>query len=259
MRRDWMILGAALAVSLVGCGGGGGASTPSDVCGPTFRTPNYVTDLDPVDNSANFILRWPAFPLGIFFTNDQTFLDGATTVTASSRFREGAARWSAATGNGITFRDSAAANGSDIRVTFNRLANRPGNGDVLGLTRVTFFQSSGTIVRAEITINTWPGITRAEFLNGLRDTSTHELGHALFLQGHSSNSSDVMYWTSATDDDRALSTRDINSVLTAYCGTFRTRDRRDGAAIGLPGERPIVIEMHCRLNAPCTPGCTKIH
>lgn len=259
MRWGWIVLGAFITAGLTGCGGGGGSSSSSETCGPEFRTPNYVTDRDPVDNSPNFVLRWPAFPLGIFFKNDETYLDGATTVTASSRFREGAARWAAATANGISFRDSTSASGSDIEITFNRLANRPGNGDVLGLTRVTYFPSSGTIVKAEITMNTWPGMTRAEFVNGLRDTSTHELGHALFLQGHSSNNGDVMYWTSASDDDRALSTRDINSVLTAYCGTFRSRDRRDGTPLGLPGEKPVTIEMHCRLNAPCTPGCTKIH
>jgi predicted Zn-dependent protease len=244
MKTSLITLAATIAVvGVIGCGGGGGNSNTNTplTCGPNYLTPNYVQATDPGDGSQNQILVWAGFPLTIRFTNSESATYGGTNFDTTTTFMEAVNRWVVASGNAIAINQTTAST-ADITVTVNRLPAAPGAGGTLGFTQISYFPSTGQIDSARITMNTWPGMTQAQFVNGLRGTMTHEVGHALFLQGHSDDANDNMYFQGSSSQDRSLTTRDENSFLTAYCGTFASRSR---AAKGQPGEQLKTITIEC--------------
>ncbi len=203
----WIIGSATLVIGAIGCGGGGsstGGSTPL-ACGPEYLTPNYVTATDPGDNEENVILTWPAFPLNVYFASNQSATFTGTAYNTTDTFLEALQRWSDASGGNMTFNHVNSSTGADITVNVNQLSSAPGGGGTLGYTQVTYYPSNGQIVSANVTMNTWPGMTRAQFVDGLRGTSTHEFGHALFLQGHSDLQADSMYYQGSSALDKAAS------------------------------------------------------
>jgi hypothetical protein len=225
-----------------GCGGGGTTSnTGSLTCGPTFKTPNYVLAIDPANSEPNDIRFWPSFPISIHFENSQNFDDNGSTVSTTDLTRTAMSRWVGAADNAPLFTETGSPNGAKVKISFNQLASPPGSGGTLGRTLVSFFPSNNELVTAEIVINTWPGMTRAQFLDGLTQTITHELGHALYLQGHSDVQADTMYFQSDPSADAPLTTRDINSFQTAYCGKFsnnlQSRSPRN--------EQPVSVLITC--------------
>jgi len=245
----WIALSAALTIGAIGCGGGGGSSsngTTPLACGPNYLTPNYVTATDPGDNEENEVLTWPAFPLRVYFASNQTATFSGTEYDTTDTFLDALQRWSDASTGNMTYSQITTSTNADIVVNVNQLNSAPGGGGTLGYTQVTYFPSTGQIVSAEVTINTWPGMTRAQFVDGLRGTTTHEFGHALFLQGHSDVQADNMYFQGSSALDKNLTTRDRNSFLTAYCGTFATRSPERAIAKGAPGEQPVTKTIYCR-------------
>lgn len=247
MRARFPILltaGTLIIGGVIGCGGGGdstGNTTPL-ACGPNYLTPNYVEATDPGDNDQNQILTWPGFPLTVHFASSDSRTFSGTTYNTTDTFTEALDRWVAASGGDLTYSVVGSPTGADIIVNVNQLSSSPGGGGTLGFTQITFFPSNGQIVSARITINVWPGMSAAQFVDGLRGTTTHEFGHALFLQGHSDIQADNMYFQGSSALDKPLTTRDRNSFLTAYCGTFNSRSRQ---ASGIPGEQPVTITINC--------------
>jgi hypothetical protein len=237
-----------ILIGIFGCGGGGGGSSSGNTtplsCGPEYLTPNYTQATDPGDNEPNLILTWPGFPLNVYYQTEETRTFGGNTFSTTDIFQDALARWVSASGGEMAINTISTTTGADIIVNVNQLGAAPGSGGTLGFTQVTYFPSTGQIVSARITINTWPGMTQAQFTNGLRGTTTHEFGHALFLQGHSDNTADNMYYQGSSSTDKVLSTRDANSFLTAYCGTFASRSR-SREAVGAPGEQPVTITINC--------------
>lgn len=245
----WIAISAALTIGAIGCGGGGGSSTNGNTplaCGPTYLTPNYVTATDPGNNEANEVLTWPGFPLNIYFASNQTATYNSNTFDTTDTFTEALTRWSTASSGAMTFNEINSSTGADITINVNQLSAAPGSGGTLGFTQVTYFPSTGQIVSATITINTWPSMTQAQFVDGLRSTATHEFGHSLFLQGHSDQTADNMYYQGSSALDKPLTQRDTNSFLTAYCGNFATRSREKQAAQGAPGEQPVTKTIYCK-------------
>jgi predicted Zn-dependent protease len=244
----WIALSATIVVGAIGCGGGGGSSNGSTplACGTNYLTPNYVTATDPGDNQENVILTWPGFPLRVYFASNQTATYSGTTYDTTDTFLDALQRWSDASTGNMTFTKINTSTNADITVNVNQLASAPGGGGTLGYTQVTYYPSNGQIVSANVTINTWPGMTEAQFADGLKGTSTHEFGHALFLQGHSDQIPDSMYYQGSSALDKSLTTRDKNSFLTAYCGTFATRSIERPVAQGAPGEQPVTKTIYCK-------------
>lgn len=236
-----VLFGVACAATgvLLGCGGGGSSSSNPLTCGPTYLTPNYVTAVDPGDNTPNEVLTWSQFPLRLFIKN--TVTHPSTVATTDEHAIEAASRWTNASNGQANF--VRVTQQSQAQVTFEvaTLPSPVGSGGTLGFTEVTYFQSNRQIVSARIVVNVWNGMTSDQFDKGLKNTITHEFGHALFMQGHSDADADVMYFQGELDVDSALTTRDVNSFLTAYCGNFRSRATRSN-----PDEKPVTIRIECK-------------
>ena len=228
------IAGFAVAAMVIGCGGGGSSAGTSGSlsCGPNYLTPNYTVATDPGNGEPNFLLTWAGFPLRVHFENNITYDNNGSPVAGSDIVLEAAQRWIDATGGSASLTTTNQSANADIVVRFNDIGSSPGPGSTLGTTQITYYPSNNTIARAVITMNYWPGMTQAEFMEGFKHTAAHEVGHALFLQGHSDHASDVMFYQGSTTQDSPLTTRDSNSLVTAYCGNFRSRNRSAGEPLG---------------------------
>jgi hypothetical protein len=64
-------------------------------------------------------------------------------------------------------------------------------------------------------------------LRGLKTTAAHEFGHALGINGHSDNPSDVMFYGRQVNkpEDVPVSPRDLNTLRAAYAGLTATAAR----------------------------------
>lgn len=234
---------AVLAALVAGCGGGGNSQSGggSLACGPNFATPNYVQVTDPGTQRQNTLRYWPSFPVRVYIENEETYDDDGTTVSTSDLTRIAMSRWVAAADNAPVFLETDNPSEAKIKIAFAQTTSAPGSGGTLGRTVVSFFPSNNQLVSAEITINLWPNMTRAQFVQGLRQTIAHEFGHALYLQGHSDVAADTMYYQTDPSKDGPLTTRDINSFHTAYCGNFGN----NLTSRSLPGEQPVTEVVDC--------------
>lgn len=214
-RAQW--LGAALlaaALTLSGCGGGGSGpkvvtgtppSNPTNSgsnnrCTNTTYAPNYTSSVR--------LLRWPLFPLRIYFKRDANYSAARQALAV-----EGFNRWVAATGsNGFTYNVVSSEAASNVTVNFYDFNGGPG--DTLGTTVVSFFEESETIDSADISL----GIT-SNRTNDLL-TATHEMGHCLGIYGHSPNRTDLMFFEGNEAAGGVITPLDLNTLLTAYCGNF---------------------------------------
>lgn len=203
-----------LIFSLSGCGGGtSGPATPTATPTPTtpinrsctaqtYR-PNYVVNPD----SDFRLLRWPVFPLRVFFVQDEQ-----NTEARRSLAIDGFDKWGPATNNGATYR--VVSQQSDANVTVRFFAYKGGPGDSLGDSQLSFFEESGTLSFARVNI----GITGDNRNDEI--TATHEFGHALGIYGHSPNPDDLMYFEGNDTRGGELTSADANTLLTSYCGEF---------------------------------------
>lgn len=233
---------SSLALGLLaGCGGGGTAKTTGALtCGPTYKTPNYILAKDPSSGIQNDLRYWANFPVKVFIGPEIIFEDNGVVVNTTTMQTDAALqRWTTAAGSTLFTKTSESQ--AQITITFNELPEEPGPGATLGRTIVTYYPSNNQLVSAEIIVNTWVGMTKAEF-NGLRQTITHEFGHALFLQGHSDVEADTMFWQSDPSTDAPLTTRDKNSFETAYCGDFSD----SLVSREVPNEKPVTKVIICK-------------
>lgn len=243
----------AAGIALVGCGGtgagtssggsgGGGGGRPT--CGVNYATPNYVLDNDPGSGRQNRLLYWERFPLRVAFRNDKFYPDGSGgSISVALLAEEAFGRWQTASSGGVQISRVGSTSEAEVSVTFSTLPSRPGPGGTLATTSLSYVESSGRIVSASIDIATWPGMTVAELFLGLKATSAHEFGHALFLLGHSENSGDLMFPSIDQERDKAISQQDINTLFTSYCGAFN----RSPMERSREAEGPIkTIKINCR-------------
>jgi hypothetical protein len=252
----------AAGIILVGCGGAGGGTSSSSsgggrTCGPNYLTPNYVLDNDPNNGQLNRLLFWERFPLRVAFRNDKTYPDGSGGMISVALLAEEAfGRWQTASSGGVQISRVGSTSEAEVSVTFSTLPSRPGAGGTLGTTSLSFIESSGRIVSASIEIATWPGMTVAELFLGLKATAAHEFGHALFLLGHSENAGDLMFPSVNLERDKMISTQDINSLFTSYCGSFG----RSPVDRSRKPEGPIkTITIACKASAKGKPEASHKH
>lgn len=178
---------------------------------PTCREaygPNY---LDQVDH----LLRWSGLPLRVRFATVTRYEDGSG-LTVEDRVRAGLNQWVAASGGAITWTETDAAD-AEVVIKVEKVGSRPGAGQPLGMTRTTW-AGSDRMTHAETTISVWDGMTGEDF-NRVAITGAHEFGHALGIDGHSNDRSDIMF--AANLGGQSVTTRDLNTVWSLYCGDFR--------------------------------------
>lgn len=220
------------ALLLMSCGGGGGGGSTGVTGADTGSTsgvgplgcplnsfsPNYLQVDDPGSGDPNQVHWWDHFPIRVYFTSNPT-VQGQPLATVSMN---GFNAWSAVAGKTIAVQVGS-ENDADVVVSFQNLSAPPGDGDWVGQTSWSFSPSTKETFESNMTLRTWTGMTSNQVANGLRGTAQHEFGHAIFLDGHSNQSQDSMYPFGSITTYTPLTTRDQNSLKTAYCGSFEDR------------------------------------
>ena len=230
----FLIGGALTALS---CGGGGGPSFVVPVCALDFASPNYAAAVDPSTSLTNKLRWWRGFPVKVWLDAPVTFDPTGANILSTDIITTGINRWPAATTNGVRYTFVASESEAHIKIKVDIL---PGVPTTLADTVATVNQSTGEVVAAVITINTWNGMSLQQFRDGMKATAAHEMGHALYISGHSADVGDLLYWKNNSSLDKAISAPDKNTIETAYCGNFQTRGR--GVGDRLDGDGPFVVE-----------------
>jgi tetratricopeptide (TPR) repeat protein len=127
---------------------------------------------------------------------------------------EAGAIWTRASGGKITFIPTTNREQADIHVKWINAFSK----ETPGRVGEQYYQMLGqTLVKSEVNLATgmqgYKGFLPPEYL--LRIT-THEMGHALGLQGHSPFSEDLMYWEMNEAQTGRLTLRDINTLRLLY-------------------------------------------
>ena len=175
------------------------ATNNNTSCSKTYA-PNYVSSVR--------LLHWTLFPLHIYFNRDANY-SAARQALAVKGFNQ----WVAATGSdGVTYNVVNSEAASNVTVHFYDFTGGPG--DTLGTTVVSYYDASSTINSADMSL----GITGDKANDVL--TAAHEFGHALGIYGHSPNPTDLMYFEGNQSNNGIITSLDLNTVLTAYCGNF---------------------------------------
>ena len=214
-------------LTALSCGGGGAPSFVGPVCSPTFVSPNYAEEVDPDTGDQNSLWWWRGFPVKVWIdpATAHVFDPTGENVFSTDTIMTGINRWPAATSNGVRITIVASQSDADIQITMKEIS---GASIILGATAVTFLQATFEIVAAEISISWWPGMTVEQFRDGMVATVAHEMGHALYLGGHSLTNTDLMFKSNDSSFDKAISIPDENTIQTTYCGNFQTRGRGFG-------------------------------
>ena len=222
MNRLTIALAATLL--LAACGGDGDDSTSN--------VPVYAS----CGNASNYgnqigMIRWRQFPLTVYL--DLSFAPNVNTGTNRDMYTQvvtaGLSGWTAA-GNGIgSFRFANSPLDADIIVRFGSVADAlraigatPGPG-TLG---VAIYKREGNLPTSYIARGTTITLDTQAFTNLMAATSInyqavlqgtvlHEMGHALFSNGHPNVAGSVM--SSAAGSVLSPSASDLSTIREAYC------------------------------------------
>lgn len=208
------VLGIAFVASLASCGGGSDDDDAVNygMCG---NSPNYMQS-----RTAN--TRWKKFPVTVAI--DLSAAPGASTQEINAIYqrgiRAGGSRW-AGSGQGalgeVTYVSGANA---DIVVRFGTTTGPTVAGDA-----TVKYKNNGYIESATITLSNRIFSTYLQAPQTLeeevREVMQHEMGHALFMIGHSPFGTDVMSESGGTNGGQIANPgptqRDINTIREVYC------------------------------------------
>jgi hypothetical protein len=220
-RAGILCIGVLALFSLTSCGGSGGGGGAERSCGTDVYIPNYALDQD-ADGSDNLLTFWDRLPLKVYYEGDVTIRGGSGVDVSWAAFE----RWNTISAQTLVTRTTVLSD-ADVIVRFRIV---PATTTVLGVTTKRIVVSTRETVSAEIQLNVWTTMTNDQFFKGFAATSAHEMGHVLYLSGHSESNADLMFPFGSASADKDISTADYNTLLTAYCGVFDTRASRVKAA-----------------------------
>jgi predicted Zn-dependent protease len=157
------------------------------------------------------LLHWEHFPLHLYFVPSDL-----TTKERKDAVQAGCDQWVHATNDFVRYEVVTKAALADVTVTFLPHESVPDQGGACGHTTMTFLAL--TLKSASIVLAT-TDVTPAD----LQAITAHEFGHALGIDGHSDDPSDLMYAVltrSAANDlpvpSHTLTSRDLNTLKVCY-------------------------------------------
>lgn len=161
------------------------------------KTPQYISDIDR-------IAIWAKKPINYWVEYSDYY------SVAVEAFRE----WERETSYAVSFRKVGKPEYADIKVYF---VDSLGGGNIVGVTYNNKNLENGRYIlknsNIKILQKTASGSFRSKYQ--IRPVILHEIGHALGLEGHSSNKNDMLYHT--TDYYKQnLSKRDIETIRQIY-------------------------------------------
>ena len=205
-----VIAAVAATAVLSGCGGGGGGSTPP--IDDQLFIPNYVSSLD-------LLLHWNHLPARVSFHKPADFAGYGWSATVCE---DAAAEWNQPGKQALT-QVVPYGQPADVVVEFVGRANFSGGPNSTGITNASYNTATYQIASEAIEITP---VEPVAFGNGYLSsndaqvTIAHEIGHAIGIQGHSPYSDDLMHSTFNMGQDYRPTTRDLNTVMTAYPSYF---------------------------------------
>lgn len=216
-----------VVVESAGCGSGGGSyalvaggnKTAGDVtttgassgvgaCRGTSYLPNYANGIDPADGLPNRLYHWQKFPITVYIQSSNY-----TTPLLLQQIETGFNWWVNSTSRLVSYQVVNTPAQADITVQFEA-KGMTGYG---ALTSYSVDGSGNIQPGATITFN----MTYLSQVADITPVAAHEFGHALGIAGHSDQTTDVMFDGPSTYSLTELSNRDVNTLLTAYCGVAR--------------------------------------
>lgn len=175
--------------------------------------------------------KWPAsrLPIKIYISSGHDV--AGYHPEYKSMIRDAFTQWCDASGDKLSWKEVSNRSGADITVDWTTQAKQISTGTEAGetnaLTRLNSATGQGIIYGARMHFLTelnGEGFSDQE----VQRTCLHEAGHALGLQGHSPDRSDVMYYAIAKDAPAELSDRDRETMAHLYSSEPAT----DSIALG---------------------------
>lgn len=187
---------------------------------PTIPTTDFVGAADYLSSvSVQGVYTWEAdkLPIKVFIKADPS-VHGYRPQFAGM-VRNAFDTWSQASGGKLSWREVKNASDADVNIHWTTVVTERPNGTEAGetnaYTQLNRATNRGIIYGAKMTLLTE--------LNGqpfgddfMNKTIIHETGHALGLQGHSPNRTDIMFYAINNDQQPMLTSRDTATMKHLY-------------------------------------------
>ncbi len=204
-------------------------------CSLTTYAPNFGAETDPANGTPNHLYHWNALPTQVYFVpGDYVTPDRKAQALAGFDW------WALATGQPALYQETTQQSAASIVVQFEARGET-------GYGAITEYHFNGKqqMLDATITFN----MTYLTDIASIVPVAAHEFGHALGIAGHSNDHGDVMSSSPEVYTRTQLSTRDINTMQTAYCGLSASGAGGGGASKSAPKDAATTtLVVSCRFD-----------